>query len=282
MPRLVAAAFFLAATANISLAGHITDGVFSPNEWSASSVSAKQVVSGGGAGGAMLYTDFAQTDHTLYFLFDYYSGSSKPSFFDLYFEVVQQGKSYLVRITPGPGNTATLDIYEKPIDGSGATLELGNGSPWQPIDSDDLLLANFRGAVGFGSSPGHDNEHAIAEFELSVNTCGTGGSTTPGSGATDPCAQPGGRNGLLSPSAIFWSIGGTGSDGGTGSGGDGPGFRNPDGDPNNNNVVDPNNNNGDGDQDPVLPTTAAPEPATQALLLTGLIALFWKAKTRRA
>jgi hypothetical protein len=94
---------------------------------------------------------------------------------------------YLVRIV-GTSFTA----FEKP-QGVVAPTPGGNfdptASPWTPLTASDLALANFKGAIGFGTSPNSAVNHQIAEFQLTINTTG---SNTNG-------------NGIYDPTPAFWS-----------------------------------------------------------------------------
>jgi hypothetical protein len=85
----------------------------------------------------------------------------------------------------------TFQAYEKPENVPAPTPGGGfnpNAAPWTPLTSSDLALANFVGAIGFGTSPNSSTNHQIAEFQLTINS---GGSGNP--------------NGIYDPSPAFWS-----------------------------------------------------------------------------
>src|SRR5438105_3435096 len=87
---------------------HNTDGAFGPGEWNCPSASKQFFPPTPGGGGAFLYADQGKgQDHTLYLMYDYVGGAAPSSFFDVFFEVVPDGHSYVVRIdgssTVAPG-----------------------------------------------------------------------------------------------------------------------------------------------------------------------------------
>jgi hypothetical protein len=192
----------LAMAAEISLgvvaAKHATDGGFnlhnggSPTsegpEWTGLNV-AKSVfpVGSDGSGGAVLYVE--QGPGTLYLMYDYINGTSslKNSFFDVFFQDRVDNTDYGVRIQ---GNSFTA--FEKPFGPSSPVNPDGSfdfsGAPWTALTQADLTLANFHGAVGFGPSPNSLTSHLLAEFDLTINSAGSG--------------QP---NGIYDPAPAFWS-----------------------------------------------------------------------------
>ena len=107
--------------------------------------------------------------------------------FDVLFQVGPEHTDYAVHIPSfGP-----LQAFEKPTGAVSLLKPDGSlnllSAPWiaiSPLDP-DFLLANFVGAVGFGTSPNSSTPHLIAEFELSVDN-----------GTSD---------GLYSPEPAFWS-----------------------------------------------------------------------------
>jgi hypothetical protein len=127
---------------------------------------------------------------TLYLAYDYFHATTAPApntFFDVFFAVPPDQTDYLVRIM-GTSFTA----FEKP-EGVLAPTPGGNfdptSSPWTPLNSSDLTLAKFMGAIGFGTSPNSNVNHQIAEFQLTINTVGR--STA--------------ANGIYDPTPAFWS-----------------------------------------------------------------------------
>ena len=238
---------------------HVVDGVFNgsasstsdASEWSCSTVAKHFFPSVGVAGGAYLYVD--QSGPVLNLMYDYTRSRVAAAFFDVFFEVVPDGLAYLVRI-PGSGG---LQAYERPI-GSIAPLDAGGsfftgaGSGWDPLTAADLALARFKGAVGFGSSQNEAADHAMAEFQLTINRA------DPGSG--------GPATGIYDPAPAFWSA-----------------SAKPTG------VVDPPISSGifslnrdgstsvtpvlDASGAPVMQGSVVPEPATLAMCLAGLIGI---------
>jgi hypothetical protein len=184
---------------------HVTDGTFtSPQEWTGPVV-AKQFFApaSDGSGGAFLYVEqgisspFAN-DHspfdTLYLLYDYVNsapgGDQLNSFFDVFFQVSPTRTDYLVRIlNTGNPNGAFLAFEKSSATPSNinpdGTFDIG--SPWTPLESDDLALARFQVAIGFGPSPDQPTDHLMAEFELSINN------------PRNPFSP-----GLYDPSPAFW------------------------------------------------------------------------------
>ncbi|SPE40875.1 exported hypothetical protein [Candidatus Sulfopaludibacter sp. SbA3] len=175
---------------------HVTDGTFTtPGEWSCSTVS-KSIFPQ-----AVLYADQGVgVDNNLYLMYDYTGGTTPSSFFDVFFEVVPNDTDYLVRISssavlnPPDPSQPDLSIYEKPIgitapiDGNGNFI-VGPGSPWETLlpGDPDIASGQFKGAVGFGTSPNSATPHPMAEFQLTIDRSGTGG-----------------PSGLYSPDPAFW------------------------------------------------------------------------------
>jgi hypothetical protein len=225
---------------------HTTDGTIEPGEWSCPTVSSAFFPLVSGTGGAWLYADQgAPGSSTLYLLYDYVSGGSLSanSYFDVFFAVPGDA-DYLVRIS-----SSSLNAFEKPINTPapepGGTFAPG-AAPWTPLTNSDLALANFQGALGFGSSPHDPADHPMAEFQLSINTS----------------INPGSPNGIYDPSPAFWSA----------STNDPPISSaiftlNPDGTTTVNPILGPNGG-------PVLqPLDATPEPVTGIMLAVGALAL---------
>jgi hypothetical protein len=188
------------ASAIVQGCDHVTDGLFNHSdistsdatEWGGCGTVSKSFFApaADGSGGAYLYAD--QSGPNLALMYDYTSGDAAAftpsSFFDVFFEVVPDGHAYLVRI-PVAGQ---LEAFERPI-GSVAPLvngsfAIGPGSGWEPLDQFDLDLAQFQGAVGFGTSENSSVRHPMAEFQLTINQPG-----------------PGGHPGIYDPDPAFWS-----------------------------------------------------------------------------
>jgi hypothetical protein len=186
-------------------ASHMVDGVFGASEWTASAANgspARATVTensfnADGPNAAFLYVEQSNNGtpvsgggvgNRLDLMYDFVGGSAAAPF-DVLFQVPSTQTDYAVEITP----SGSLTAFEKP---TGATSGLNpdgslnlNSAPWSPLDADDLALANFLGAVGFGPSPNSSTPHPIAEFELSVDTSN-------GQGAP---------NGLYGSGSAFWS-----------------------------------------------------------------------------
>lgn len=259
----------LAQAAEIQTCNHVTDGVFNGSasstdnatEWGCPTVSQSAFAQVGNAGGAVLYADQGGQPgangflSTLYLMYDYVAGAAPASFFDVFFEVVPDGHAYLVRIPAptSPDPAPALLAFERPI-GSVAPLDqngsfdIGPNSGWEALSDADKALADFRGAVGFGSSPNNPVAHPMAEFQLSINQ------------ATDP-SQP---SGLYDPSPAFWSASVKAVDDPPLS--SGVFTLHPDGTTTVTPALGP-------DGGPVMQGSVLPEPATLLLFLPGLLAL---------
>jgi hypothetical protein len=191
-----------AGPVNAGSVPHITDGIITPGEWPTATSS--QITfpfdPSTGAGGSVLYVDQGTSaggppggtlGTTLYLAYDYFQATTPPSsttFFDVFFAVPPDQTDYLVRITG-----TSITAYEKPIGVLAPTPGGGfnpNASPWTPVDSSDLALAKFQGAIGFGTSPNSNVNHQIAEFQLTINTS---------------AVQTTGGNGIYDPTPAFWS-----------------------------------------------------------------------------
>ncbi len=261
---------------------HVTDGIVSPGEWP--SATSTQVFfpydASTGAGGAYLAVDQGSATGgspggalgtNLYLLYDYVHATSLPTpstFFDVFFAVPPAQTDYLVRIT---GNT--ISAYEKPegtlapTPGGGFNPSL---APWTPLESDDLAVARFSGAIGFGTSPNSSVNHQIAEFQLSIND------STPGPGAVSNLAIVS-TNGIYDATPAFWSASTPGSVPGDGPIASGIFTLNQDGTTSVKPVFGPNG-------DPIL-QPVVPEPSTVVLVCAGVFSLlgyrFAASRTRR-
>ena len=180
---------------------HVTDGGFNlPNgpqtsdgpEWSGPNVVKDFFpVAPDGSGGAYLYVEQGSGNQagTLFLMYDYVNGTANNAntFFDVFFQDRPANTDYGIRIQ---GNSFTA--YEKafgppsPLSADGS-FDFG-GAPWTPVTAADLNLANFHGAIGFGTSPNLVANHLMAEFDLTINS-GVAG-------------QP---NGIYDPAPAFWS-----------------------------------------------------------------------------
>jgi len=233
--------------------GHVSDGLFNGSassvtdgpEWGCATVSKSGFAQVGNAGGAFLYAD--QNGHNLNLMYDYAAGASTASFFDVFFEVVPDGHAYLVRLQAAGG----LEAFERPI-GSVAPLDahgsfdVGAGSGWTPLTAADLAIAQFQGAVAFGTSQNNPSPHPMAEFQLTIN-------------------QPG-ANGIYDPSPAFWSAS-VKTDGGADPPiSSGIFTLNPDGTTTVTPVLGPGGA-------PVMQGSVLPEPATLTLFMAGLFGL---------
>jgi hypothetical protein len=256
--------FMAAGPVNAGSVPHNTDGIITPGEWptATSSQFTFPFDPSTGAGGSVLYVDQGTAaggppggmlGTTLYLAYDYFHATTPPTsttFFDVFFAVPPEQTDYLVRIM-GTSFTA----FEKP-EGVLAPTPGGNfnptASPWTPLESDDLALANFKGAIGFGTSPNSNVDHQIAEFQLTINT--------------SPALITGGANGIYDPTPAFWSAS-------TGGGGttDPPIASaiftlNPDGTTTVNPIFAANG-------DPILQPQNVPEPASLVLAGISLVSL---------
>jgi len=256
--------FMAAGPVNAGSVSHITDGIITPGEWpsATSSQLTFHLDPSTGAGGSVLYVDQGTAaggppggmlGTTLYLAYDYTQATTPPTsttFFDVFFAVPPEQTDYLVRIT-GTGFTA----FEKPegvlapTPGGGFNPAAG---PWTPLESSDLALAKFQGAIGFGTSPNSNVNHQIAEFQLTINTSAL--QSTPA------------QNGIYDPTAAFWSAS-------TGGGGtndppiaSGIFTLNPDGTTTVNPIFGPNG-------DPILQPQSVPEPASLVLAGISLVSL---------
>ena len=238
---------------------HVVDGVFNGSasstsdatEWSCFTVAKQFFPSVGVAGGAYLYVD--QSGPVLNLMYDYTRSKVAAAFFDVFFEVVPDGHAYLVRI-PGSGG---LQAYERPIGSiapldAGGSFDTGAGSGWDPLTAADLALAEFQGAVGFGSSQNEAADHSMAEFQLTINRAKPGSSDR--------------ATGIYDPAPAFWSA-----------------SAKPTG------LVDPPISSGifslnldgttnvtpvlDASGAPVMQGSVVPEPATLAMCLAGLMGI---------
>jgi hypothetical protein len=177
---------------------HVTDGAFTGGlngiEWQGPLVSTASFAQVGNAGGSTLYVEQGSSKfgqgNTLFLLYDYWASNANgfmpgSSFFDVFFEVPPDGHDYLVRIN-GPGNFLA---FEKTLGLASPLTNDGSfditSSVWTPLSQADLDLAKFQASIGFGSSPGHEQNHLIAEFQLSVDD--------------------GQGSGVYSPDPAFWS-----------------------------------------------------------------------------
>jgi hypothetical protein len=256
--------FMAAGPVNAGSVPHITDGIITPGEWptATSSQFTFPFDPSTGAGGSVLYVDQGTAaggppggmlGTTLYLAYDYFNATTPPTpstFFDVFFAVPPDQTDYLVRIM---GTSVTA--FEKP-EGVLAPTPGGNfnptASPWTPVGSSDLALANFQGAIGFGTSPNSNVNHQIAEFQLTINT--------------SAALITGGANGIYDPTPAFWSAS-------TGGGGttDPPIASaiftlNPDGTTTLNPIFAANG-------DPILQLQNIPEPASLVLACISLVSL---------
>ena len=256
--------FMAAGPANAGSVTHITDGIITPGEWptATSSQFTFPFDPSTGAGGSVLYVDQGTAaggppggmlGTTLYLAYDYIHATTPPSsntFFDVFFAVPPDQSDYLVRITG-----TSITAYEKPIGVLAPTPGGGfnpNASPWTPVESSDLALAKFQGAIGFGTSPNSNVNHQIAEFQLTINTSAI--QSVPA------------ENGIYDPSPAFWSA----STGGGGTN-DPPIASaiftlNPDGTTTVNPIFGANG-------DPILQPQSVPEPASLVLAGISLVSL---------
>lgn len=250
------------ARADVASGGcdHITDGVFNTSaasaldasEWGCSTVSKSFFAPAPGGGGAYLYAD--QGNGNLYLMYDYVAGGAPSSFFDVFFEVVPDGHAYLVRLPAAGG----FEAYERPI-GSIAPLDangsftLGPNSGWTPLSPADLALAQFQGAVGFGSSANNPAPHPMAEFQLTVSQPGHPGIYDPSPAFWSASTKPGGAADPPISSGVF--------------------TLNPDGSTTVAPALGP-------DGSPLMQGSVLPEPATLLLFASGLAGLLAARRAR--
>jgi hypothetical protein len=265
----------LAVAGEIAIAHtHTTDGLFNAGtlpqtdgpEWSGPNVVKTFFpVAPDGSGGAYLYIDQGAGPQlgTLFLMYDYVNGNSSSvnTFFDVFFQDRVDNTDYGVRVQ-GTSFTA----FEKPFGPASGLNPDGSfdfsSAPWTALTSNDLTLANFHGAVGFGTSPNDTvNSHLMAEFDLTINTAGSGTA-----------------NGIYDPAPAFWSATCTNCAGkGVGAQGDPPITSgifqlNPDG----TTIVTPVLGLSGGPLQ--QPNESAPEPASLWLLAPALALLFHKRK----
>src|SRR5260370_610707 len=78
--------------APLARAAHVTDGIFSPSEWTGATVNKSFFApASGGSGNAWLYVD--QGPSTLYLAYDYVGNTTPPnasSFLDVFFQVANE------------------------------------------------------------------------------------------------------------------------------------------------------------------------------------------------
>jgi hypothetical protein len=250
---------------------HTTDGLFNAGtlpqtdgpEWSGPNVVKTFFpVAPDGSGGAFLYVDQGAGPQlgTLFLMYDYVNGNGSfvNTFFDVFFQDRVDNTDYGIRVQ-GAGFTA----FEKPFGPPSGLNPDGSfnfsSAPWTVLTTADLALANFHGAVGFGPSPNSSTSHLQAEFDLTINSSGSG---TP--------------NGIYDPAPAFWSATCTNCAGlGVGTQGDPPITSgifqlNPDG----TTIVTPVLGASGGPLQ--QPNESAPEPASLLLVAPALALLFRK------
>jgi hypothetical protein len=185
----------LACAAVLPVTGHITDGIFSPSEWTGSTVNKSFfALAPDGSGNAWLYVD--QGPSTLYLGYDYVGGTITPnafSFFDVFFQVPNEHEDYGVRIH----SNNTFEFFVKPFGPPSQIAADGSfdfhNAPWSPASSMDTALGQPMGAMAFGSTPNSSSAHVFVEFQLDINN-NLGGRQPP-------------KDGLYDPSPAFWSGG---------------------------------------------------------------------------
>jgi hypothetical protein len=200
---------------------HITDGIFEPNEWNVDPTTdstAFGLDATTNRGGAVLYVEQSTNGQggvkgfgtTLDLMYDYVSSptvlgptsNATNSSLDVFFQVPNDG-DYAIHIT-GAGFTA----FEKQngavsAENPDGTLKFSTPTgtpiaPWTAFDSTDpdFAGADLQAVLGFGPSPNSAAPHLIAEFQLSIDSQGSGG------------AAGGGNPGLYDPAPAFWSASG--------------------------------------------------------------------------
>jgi hypothetical protein len=192
-------------------AQHVTDGVFTSGaEWSGPFVVTAQFstvqVGSQQNGGSTLYVERVPgvTDGGILFLM--YDFTNSPalglnpgnSFFDVFFEIPNEGEDYVVRILPGTDNFVAVEKANNTTSSQNPDGSFNLSDPvWSPLSAADLAAAQFHTAIGFGPSPDLATSHLQAEFQLTVQKAGFGG--------------------FYSPEPAFWSagVGGRGNPGAT-------------------------------------------------------------------
>ncbi len=200
---------------------HITDGIFEPNEWTVNPTTDSQTFGLSpttNRGGAVLYVEQStggvggvqKFGTTLDLMYDYIASptvlgagsNATNSSIDVSFQVPGDG-DYAIHI-----NGAGFSAFEKQPgtvsqENPDGTLKFedagGNAiAPWVAFNSldPDFATADLHAALGFGPSPNSATSHLIAEFDLSINSQGSGG------------AAGGGNPGLYDPAPAFWSASG--------------------------------------------------------------------------
>ena len=200
---------------------HITDGIFEPNEWTVNPTtdsSSFGLDTTNNHGGAVLYVEQSTNGQggvkgfgtTLDLMYDYVSSptvlgpssNASNSSLDVFFQVPNDG-DYAIHIT-GAGFTALEKPkgVRSPENPEGTLKFVTPGgtpiAPWVAFDSTDpdFATADLHAALGFGPSPNSTTPHLIAEFDLSIDSQGSGG------------AAGGGNPGLYDPAPAFWSASG--------------------------------------------------------------------------
>lgn len=171
---------------------HVADGLFGAGEWTVSptdptaarpSVVIAPFQVNGVANGAYLHTEQSRDGDP--------TGGILGNKLELLYECVVCGGAslppnaamniffgsglhdYVVHITGSPG-AAAFTAFEKmkgqpsPLNPDGS-FNLGS-TVWDALTAEDLALAQFKVAVGFGPSPHAVVNHFFAEFQLSVDT----------------------------------------------------------------------------------------------------------------
>jgi hypothetical protein len=195
----LALTLILLLLAPLASADHVTDGIFSPNEWTGPTVNKTFFAPApDGSGNAFLYVD--QGASTLYLAYDFVGGTTPltgGSFVDVFFQVPSEQEDYAVRIH----SNNTFEVFVKPFGPPSAIAPNGSFDltqpPWSPATAADLQLAKFQGAIGFVTTPNLSRApslpHVFIEFQLNINNSLAGRMPpTPG---------------LYDPSPAFWSAG---------------------------------------------------------------------------